>query len=90
MAAELALRVRLRSGWLDDFDREWQARRVEDEMLRSDAVMASLPSCTLGFRSSGKVNPSRVLNPSFPDIPAMKFIAGEPMKPATKRLAGRS
>lgn len=62
-------------------------------MLGPDAVDGRAAVRALRRRGKGKLPPlsaSKVGGVPALTLPVMKFIAGEPMKPATKRLAGRS
>ena len=76
----------------DDLDREALRRRAADAPAGCRAPPA-VPLAAPARRSSGREMPpapSKDGAPSPPISPRRKFIAGEPMKPATKRLSGRS
>jgi len=79
-------------------DLQLGAGRLDDEHLGFTAIlgddeMPGRPSLPVGAATRGKRTPLAASNcraPFLRIVPLRKFIAGEPMKPATKRLRGRS
>ena len=66
---------------------------ADDEMLGAQPDHHALAGLAAALEAAAWAAPARssaTLVPSSATVPSTKFIAGEPMKPATKRLAGRS
>ena len=93
LAAEFGDDLGLRARRLDDLHLRFGPVVGDDEMLRADAVTVGRPSDPLGADEIGSRTPPGPSNSALPlsrNLPFRKFIAGEPMKPATNRLLGRS
>ena len=93
LAAELGEHLRFRTGRLDDHDLGFDALIGKLEMLRPNAVDHGAAFDVAGADASGSAAPVTVLTEAEPftaSVPSRKFIAGEPMKPATNWLVGGS
>ena len=93
LAAELGEHLGFRAGRLDHDDLGFGAVIGDGEMLGPDAVDRGRPSELAGADASGSLTPFGPSKPAQPfdfTLPLRKFIAGEPMKPATNWLAGLS
>src|SRR5262249_55195185 len=100
VAAELGGDLQFGAGRLDHQHFGFGAVLGDDEVLRPDAIDDGMPvaavrrrSQRLGAAGSGRRTPLAPANSSRPSawiVPLRKFIAGEPMKPATNRFCGRS
>ena len=96
LRADAGEELSFRAGGLDDDDLGFEAlapRRCRGARAGCRTITAR-PSLSVGLHRQRKVarrRRSRRTQPPLPrSVPSMKFIAGEPMKPATKRFAGRS
>ena len=94
VAAELGDDLHLGAGRLDHLDLGFGAVVGEDEMLRPDAVDRGATVAARRRRGERQARrrsaPSNASAPLARIVPLRKFIAGEPMKPATNRFSGRS
>src|SRR6185503_17105049 len=87
LAGELGDHLRFRSGRLDRQDFRRQAVGVEVEMLGRVPSVTGRPLELGGAWVMSMRVPSPAVKTLPSILPLIRFIAGEPMKPATNRLA---
>jgi hypothetical protein len=93
VAAEFGGNLQLGAGRFDHLNLGFRSILGDDEMLRPDSIDHGMTVASRRRREQRQADAAGTLELQRPlarIVPLRKFIAGEPMKPATNRFCGRS